>query len=165
MEISLEHYGLFGSVLCVAGLAASFVSHRLNEHYAPQQIILGAAFCTLTGSCILMIAAWANMFHPVASYVELGYIICGIALSFLGIGLMISNSLSIALNDYKETVGIAGSLFGLLYYLGIAFFMGLVSLLHNGTAYTLPFLFLCYSIGLIYCSVSLRNRIGHVFLK
>lgn len=158
MKIPLEHYGFFGLVLCAAGLMASFLSHRLNERFTPQKIILGAAFCTLFGACILCTASMGHYFQPHASYFELCYIIVGIGFAFLGIGLTISNSLSIALSRYKDTVGTAGSIFGLLYYIGIALFTGIVSLLHDGGPYLLPASFLVYALGMLAAAILLQHK-------
>lgn len=161
MQIPLQYYGLFGLVLCVAGLFASFLAHRLNEHYTPQEIIFGASFCTLFGAIILCSASFGNFFHPQATVLELCYIVMGIGCTFLGIGLTISNSLSIALTHYQETAGTAGSIFGLLYYVGIALFMGIVSFLHNEGPYLLPLSFLAYALGMLFCAIQLARKPTH----
>lgn len=157
MQIPLGYYGLFGLVLCIAGLVASFLSHRLNDHFTPQEIIFGASLCSIFGSTLLCSASFGNFFHPHATLLEVGYIVLGIGCTFLGIGLTISNSLSIALTRYKETMGTSGSIFGLLYYVGIAICMSVVSLLHDGGPYILPACFLFFSVGMVGCAMQLKR--------
>lgn len=160
MQIPLSYYGLFGLVLCIAGLIASFLSHRLHEHFTPQQIIFGASLCSIFGSSLLCSASFGNFFHPQATVLELTYIVLGIGCTFLGVGLTISNSLSLALADYKETMGSAGSIFGLLYYIGIAICMSLVSFLHDGGPYMLPASFLGFSLAMFLCATRLKRSAG-----
>lgn len=63
------------------------------------------------------------------------------------IGLIIPNSLSQALKPYQDVVDTAGSIFGGLYYILIAGFTLIMSLLHNSSSMTLP-LFIA-SLGII----------------
>lgn len=158
MGFTPSQYGLFGMILCVSGIIASFISHRLNEKMNPERIIGIGAFIALLGSLWLISAAVFDMFHTHVTMWQLSYIIFGIGITFLGVSVLISNSLSIALNDYKETLGIGGAIFGLLYYIGIALFMSLVSLLHNGTALPMPILFACYALSACAVSSTLLER-------
>ncbi len=139
-------YGSFGLILCLAGLTASFISHKLNEKMSPENIIKRAAILSLIGSINLWIAAWLGLFQASVSLAGISYIVAGIAFCFLGVGLLISNSLSIALKDYKDALGIAGAFLGFCYYLGIACLMTIVSFLHNETAYPMPLLFVLFSL-------------------
>jgi hypothetical protein len=65
-------------------------------------------------------------------------ILISLLVAFIGVGLIIPNSLSIALKDYQDMVGTAGSIFGAAYYSLIAVAIWGMSLLHNGTAWPLP---------------------------
>jgi hypothetical protein len=62
-------------------------------------------------------------------------VIITLFLIFFGIGLIIPNSLSHALKPYNNMAGTAGSIFGACYYSIIAMCTGIMSLLHNGTAF------------------------------
>ncbi|MEI8125704.1 MAG: multidrug effflux MFS transporter, partial [Parachlamydiaceae bacterium] len=153
-------YGSFGLILCIAGLGASFISHKLNEMMSPEKIIGWAAMISMGGSINLLIAASMGLFDSTVGVAGVAYIVIGIALCFTGVGLLISNSLSIALKDYRNNLGIAGAFFGLLYYIGIACCMTAVSYLHNGTAYPMPLLFLLFSLILCKLGRSIRGCIN-----
>jgi drug/metabolite transporter (DMT)-like permease len=56
---------------------------------------------------------------------------------FIGIGLIIPNTLSQALANHQESLGIAGATFGLLYYILIAIFIALLSAVHTNDSLTL----------------------------
>jgi hypothetical protein len=98
------------------------------------------------GSLNLLIAAWIGLFNQSVGIAGIIYIAIGIGLSFTGVGLLISNSLSLALKDYRDSLGVAGAYFGFVYYIGIACCMTAVSYLHNGTPYPMPLLFLFFSL-------------------
>jgi len=157
MEFTPSTYGSFGLVLCCAGLGASFISHKLNEIMSPEMIIGWAALLIMSGSVNLLNAAWVGLFHPTISLAGMAYVILGIGLTFTGIGLLISNSLSLALKDYKDHLGLAGAFFGFAYYMGVACCMATVSYLHNGTPYPMPLLFLFFSLLLCKLGNSFRK--------
>jgi Bcr/CflA subfamily drug resistance transporter len=150
-------YGSFGLILCIAGLGASFISHKLNEVMTPEHIIKQAAMICVIGSLNLLIAAWIGLFNQSVGIAGIIYIAIGIGLSFTGVGLLISNSLSLALKDYRDSLGVAGAYFGFVYYIGIACCMTAVSYLHNGTPYPMPLLFLFFSL--------LLYKLGHITCK
>lgn len=152
MQFTPSEYGLLGIVVSAAGIAAAWCSHHMNEFYKPQQIISLGATCALVGAVSLLIVAWKGLFHPGPNLLEMGYIILSIGLTFFGISLVISNSLSIALSHYKDTLGVSGAIFGVMYYIGIAAFTALMSLIHNGTAYPMPLLFIGLALTLVFSS-------------
>lgn len=151
MHFTPVQFGLLGLGLCGAGLLASFISRRLVTLISPHSIINLGSYCTLVGALILSISVYLGFFNNEVSMSQMIIIMTGICTCFLGIAMIISNSLSIALEQYKETLGIAGAIFGGMYYMGIALLMGLISLLHNGTVYTMPLMFLACSICLLLC--------------
>lgn len=156
MHFTPVQFGLLGLGLCVAGLLASLISRRLVLRTSPQFIIILGSCCTLVGAIILSISAYMGLFIPEISMSQMIIILTGICTCFLGVAMIISNSLSIALEYYKEFLGVAGAIFGFMYYIGIALLMGLISLLHNGTVYTMPLMFLAYSICLLAFSNTLQ---------
>ena len=71
-------------------------------------------------------------------------IVASIGVIFVGIGMIIPNTISIALINDQSAIGTAGSIFGLIYYLLISGFTALMGLLHDGTIHAMlnSFLFL-----------------------
>ena len=158
MGFSPSAYGLLGMALCGAGLLASFISHRMNEKFTPQQIIILGALIAFLGSLNLCAYAWGDLFTADSSLFQLSCIILAISIIFLGVLLIISNSLSIALSNYKQALGMAGAIFGTLYYIGISFLTALMSYLHNGTAYPMPIFFTLLSLCLLFSSKCLYKN-------
>jgi Bcr/CflA subfamily drug resistance transporter len=149
MQFSPSEYGLFGIILCTAGLLASYTSHHLNEKLVPQQIIYIGALIAFLGALNLSAYAWIGLFTAKASFTDIGCIVLAIDIVFVGVSLIISNSLSIALGRYKETLGMSGAIFGTLYYMGISALTAMMSYLHNGTALPMPLFFAVLSLCLL----------------
>lgn len=157
MGFTPMQYGFFGIVLCAAGLIAALLSHRMNEKQSPQTIIFVGSLISLIGSFSLLAIVAAGYFNTQISVTEISLLIMSIAITFIGVGLIIPNSLSIALADYRPALGIAGAIFGFLYYIGIAGFTALMSFFHNGTAYPMPLLFISMGLCLLICGFLIRS--------
>jgi hypothetical protein len=63
-----------------------------------------------------------------------------------GIGMIIPNILSLALERYRTTQGTAPSLFGFYYYCLISLFTLIMGLVHNGRLFPMPLFFLIIAI-------------------
>lgn len=130
------HYGCFGLLIASATLLSARISYRQSNRFAPEQFIRFGTACVCSGALLLTLtvlfgAFSLNPFSLITTIVTLFLI-------FFGIGLIIPNSLSHALKPYTATAGTASSLFGGAYYVCIATFTWMLSLLHNGTALPLP---------------------------
>jgi hypothetical protein len=121
------YFGCFGLLIAGATLVAARVSYSSGQ----KSLILRGAICVLAGSVILMFAALMGHFN-------ISIAIPTLFLIFLGVGLIIPNSLSHALKPYQENAGTAGSIFGGAYYLLIAGFTWVMGAMHNGTSLPLP---------------------------
>ena len=89
----------------------------------------------------------------------LGSACVALFISFLGIGLIIPSSLSIALKAYQASVGTAGSIFGGFYYIVIAALTWLMSILHDGTQLPLPLYMATLGAALVIGSVMVRHPV------
>lgn len=158
MKFSPSDYGLIGMALCAAGLLASFISHQMNEKFMPQQIIFLGSCIALLGALNLYCYAWIGLFNGNASIIQISCIIFAIGIIFLGVSLIISNSLSIALRRYKETLGMAGAIFGTMYYIGISALTALMSYLHDGSPFPMPIFFTGLALCLLFASRALYKR-------
>lgn len=121
------HYGCFGLLIA----AATIVSARITYKSGKQNLIQIGTACILIGGIILTTTVLIGFFNLWTALITLFLI-------FLGVGLIIPNSLSHALKPYQEMAGTAGSIFGGSYYLLIAGFTWGMGFLHNGTSLPLP---------------------------
>jgi hypothetical protein len=60
----------------------------------------------------------------------------------VGLGLVIGNALTLALEPFSQFSGVAASTLGFLYYAVIALVAAGMAELHNGSIYTMPFYWL-----------------------
>ncbi len=129
-------YGVFGLVIAAATLLSARISYRLSSRVGAERLIATGAFTSTVGGLLFVGIVGAELLSLDA--LGMGLVAGALLTLFVGIGLVISNSLSIALKAYSHAVGTAGSVFGGCYYILIAAFTYGMSLCHNGTAWPLP---------------------------
>jgi Bcr/CflA subfamily drug resistance transporter len=131
-----SYYGFLGLLISAAAIFAARISYQMAARSSPETMIRYGMVTTILGSMMFILTVMLGLL----SFANMGIAVALFALFaiFIGIGLIIPNSLSIALKPYKIWIGIAGSFFGGLYYCLIACFTWLMSLLHDGTVFPLP---------------------------
>jgi Bcr/CflA subfamily drug resistance transporter len=138
-------YGFVGLLIAGATILAARFTYRFANKYSSEKVIEWGARLSILGSLIYLTMEALGLFYVGHAGFLVGLI--GLFVVFFGIGLIIPNSLSQALKPYQDVVGTAGSIFGGLYYILIAGFTWIMSLLHNSSSMTLP-LFIA-SLGII----------------
>jgi Bcr/CflA subfamily drug resistance transporter len=136
LGFSPSTYGCMGLLIAAATLLASRVSYQKSQDWPNCFLIRLGSLCILFGGILFALVAVLD----VLSLGPLGllYTILVLFLIFFGIGLIIPNSLSVALKSYRTAAGTAASVFGGCYYCLIATYTWLMGVLHNGTALPLP---------------------------
>lgn len=136
LKLSPSSYGCFGLLIAGATLLASRVSYQKSHDLSNSLLIRLGSLSILCGGILftLLVVSGAMFFG------QFGLLsaILALFLIFFGIGLIIPNSLSIALKPYQIAAGTAGSIFGACYYCLIAINTWIMGILHNGTALPLP---------------------------
>lgn len=165
LGFSPTQYGMLGFFIAGAGMIASYCSYRLNRRYKAEEIIYGGSLCMLVGSVLLTANISMGLLESSFTLLKLLGTILPLSIIFIGIGILIPNCLSIALNQYKEVQGTAGSLFGFLYYLFIGIFTSLISFLHSGTGFTLTLYTLVLTIAIIMTARSLNKTMAIISLE
>lgn len=127
-------YGLFGLLIACATVVSARISYKLNGKMSSEKLIVMGTSVVLIGSCLFAFCISMSLLASASALFTV----------FLGIGLIIPNSLSHALKPYQASAGTAGSIFGFIYYMLIALFTLIMSEIHNGTTLPLPL----YMIGL-----------------
>lgn len=143
-------YGLLGLLVAGALIVAARISYQFNCRFSPEKLVQLGAYCVLAGGIGLIIKVAEGIFT--LQLIGLAGILLALFIVFFGIGLIIPNSLSVALKPYQSMVGTAGSIFGFCYYLLIAGLTWSLSELHNGTEWPLPLYI--GALGLIIVSAS-----------
>lgn len=129
--LSTSQYGRLGLLIASATIVASKLSYHLNKKWKGEGIIQAGALLAFLGASLWMGLLQLQMEWEMLNWIAM--LACLWTL-FLGVGLIIPNSLSVAMKPYQALVGTAGSLFGGCYYLFIAGCLWLTSLFHDGTS-------------------------------
>jgi Bcr/CflA subfamily drug resistance transporter len=129
-------YGFVGLLIAGATILAARFTYRFANKHSAETVIKWGARTTILGSLTYLSIEALGLFHIDHAGFLIGLI--GLFVIFFGIGLIIPNSLSQALKPYQDAVGTAGSIFGGCYYVLIAGFTWILSLLHNSSSMTLP---------------------------
>lgn len=141
LGLSPGSYGILGVAVASSVFFASLLSRYLNKLWEAKSIILLGCIVLWLGSLILSCFAGIGFVTPQLGSWGLIAVLAPLAVIFLGIGLIIPNSLSLALADYQDYRGTAGSLFGLTYYILIAFLTAGMGIIHTGSILPMPLYF------------------------
>lgn len=152
-------YGLFGLLIAAATILAARFSYRKINKYSADTIIQWGSFSLLVGSLLFTAIVVAGAFN--SDVMGMGIVYVALLMIFFGIGLIIPNSLSMALKPYQQAVGTAGSIFGGCYYCFIAGNTWLMSVLHNGTALPLPLYMTALSMIIIVGTWIIRKKLSN----
>lgn len=157
-----SQFGMFGVTVAAGSIIGGRLSHKFNEFFHADTIILMGCLISLGSILLLNLAAFSGMIaHAHKNLAVLGVIV-PIGLFAIGFATALPNILSNALTHYKDVIGTAGSIFGLGYYLltaGMTFLMGY---LHNGTVFPMPIYFLSLSLLMVLvCVLTIKNSQNH----
>lgn len=142
LELSPSDYGTSFILIALAAMLGGLNSRRMLDTYHPEKIMNIGLMIMICGFTITSLAiTFLNL--------SVDYLIClTIAtqmISMFGSCMVTSNSLALALVNYRHCIGTASSIFGCLYYSFISIFTFGMGNLHNGTIYPMPLYFLFIS--------------------
>jgi Bcr/CflA subfamily drug resistance transporter len=147
-HLSTSQYGWLGGLIAVASLLGGLASRRLVQNFSPVQIMVRGCAILLLSSVVLVVITFllpSNLMHD-SRYAVCVIMLPVMGLVFAGFGFLVPMALSTALQPYQSVLGTAGALFGLSYYLIIAFLTWVMGAIHNGTVYPMPVYFLILSV-------------------
>ncbi len=131
-------YGALGILLAASGFLGSYASKQLNHIISSKRIIILGCIISFFSATILLLCAIFSFITPQHKFLSFLALIIPIVGIFFGFGLSIPNSLSIALMNFKEVLGTAGSIMGSTYYLIVALVMYIMGAIHNGSPAIMP---------------------------
>ncbi|MGE7883667.1 multidrug effflux MFS transporter [Bacillus sp. NPDC094077] len=138
-QLSPSMYGFIGIVAASASIIGAKVSKRLLVTYKPEKIIYIGCLVMIWGSILLAVITFVGL-NPNVIYMIVFLIAMFILL--LGIGVALPNCLSLALVDFQDVIGTAGSVFSLGYYVIVTMTIWGMSQLHTGSLMVMPLYFL-----------------------
>ncbi len=153
-----SEYGRMGMFIALASIVGAFLSHKLGPKLGSENLVKLGALFSLFGSIFFLSLAHFGFVSAANNNLGAVCIIVPMAFIFIGFGLMIPNTLSVALKSYSESLGIAGAFLGLMYYFFIAIFTEGMGFLHDGTVMAMPLYFVILSLLMVLLSFSKRSN-------
>lgn len=153
LNFSVVEYGMIGFSVALASFVGAVVGKLLLKRLHFIEVMFTGCF-TILFACILFIGSAAIVHSEVLQ--AIGFIV-SIFLIMMGIGIALPSSLSNALLNYKDCLGIAGAFLGLLYYIEVSLITGGMSMIHNESTLTLPIYILAMTLLLISLLLSLKR--------
>lgn len=138
LQLRPAYYGLSFLALAIAGVLAGISTRKLYKSKTSDQILsLGSSLLLLGCLLFSVLTAWFhnNLFAILAT------VLCMVVIQF-GSGMTLAVALARSLEDYRDAIGIASSLFGLFYYIVIAAITLGMGAIHSESLTTMPLYFL-----------------------
>ncbi len=157
LQIPPEEFGAIGIAVSLSIFVAGILNHRLIGGLGAEKLISMGALVMTIGSALYLFTSYFISINGGTGFLNAFALIAPLFLIFLGSGMMISNLLSIALKDYQDEVGSAGSLFGLGYTAVLSVLMAGMSFLHSDNITPMPCYFLALSLGAYLVSQTLKK--------
>ena len=100
LRMQPSHYGLVGLLIAAATIVAARLSFKMSGQLSPEALIVRGAITAMAGSLLFLAMAGSDLF----SFDMVGMVVglAALFIMFLGIGLIIPNSLSLALKPYQQ---------------------------------------------------------------
>ncbi len=156
LSMDPKDYGVIGIILGSAVFLGSLINKRLLRQYSPYSLnMLGCTIMMVACALLVLSLPYFSAFEP--QQARMLFLIV-MATNIVGMGISLPNCLSVALKDYREAVGSAGAILGLIYYVMIGFLMAVMSFIHNGSWWPMPLYFLVLTTLIFLCSVALLKR-------
>lgn len=142
-------YGASFILFAFAGMLGSYISKKAHDHkFSTYSIMQRGVDLVLFGSALFMIGILLLTAIDVPAFCIIALTIGTMMFIMAGIGMVIPNILSLALEEYRATLGTASSLFGFYYYCLISLFTLLMGLLHNETLFPMPLFFMAIGLSM-----------------
>lgn len=146
LGLSPWQYGTTFLGMALAGMLGGVVSRYLHGQHSSLWILQQGLKTLIAGCCLLLILVGLGNGLSWAPFVMAGCILGSMMLIMLGISIVIPNTLSLALEHYRQHQGTASALLGFGYYTVISVFTLLMGLLHTGGLWPMPIYFLTIAI-------------------
>ena len=145
---SPSEYGRIGFAVALSSVIGAVLSHRLVKKFSSTFIVNLGVLLTVLGSFVFLGTASFGWIRAESGIGALVAIMFPMFFILVGFGLIIPNTLSVALKSYQDQLGFAGACLGLMYYAIIALLTDGISLLHDGSVLVMPRYFVVISLAM-----------------
>jgi DHA1 family bicyclomycin/chloramphenicol resistance-like MFS transporter len=134
-------YGASFLGIAVAGASGGYLSRTWHNHMTSIAILERGIKIVIAGCTFFMIMALTFDGFQVTKMTSIVLTLTSMIVIAGGIGMVIPNALSLALEDYRHAIGTASALFGFFYYMLISLFTLGMGEIHNDTLLPMPLYF------------------------
>lgn len=153
----------FGATFLPISFAAMFgglTSRKLLSYRSPEQVMNYGILSICTGSGLFSIVALLYVFGVPLSKQTLVVLIVGMQMmNMFGKAVVASNSLALALTEYRWCIGTASSLFGGSYYVVTSLFTFGMGMLHNHTILPMPLYFFAIGLSMLFVRYAVKEQL------
>jgi hypothetical protein len=128
--------------IAMAGVLGGFISRKLLTRLDSLRVLGYGIKIVLAGGILFPVGIFALASLQAPSYLLIAATLGSMMVIVGGNGLIVSNTLALALEDYQSIIGTASAIFGCFTYALVSAFTFGMGFLHNGTLFPLPF-YLC----------------------
>ncbi|HEV2524490.1 MAG TPA: MFS transporter, partial [Gammaproteobacteria bacterium] len=140
-------YGAGFLGIASAAALGGWLARRMHDQMTSIAIFKRGMGILIIGSLIFMLMTFAlALFNDAPKIISIILTLGCMMIMMTGITMIIPISLSSALENYKNAIGTASSLFGFFYYTGISLFTLGMGSIHNGTLFPMPIYFFGISV-------------------
>ncbi len=139
LQIPVEYFSFMGVFLTIPWILGASWSRKLNaECERVENIISFGVVITFIGAFSMLLLTYTETINVYNPKISVFLILLTNFLVFLGFGLVAPNSVSAALHEYKDNLGISAAAFGLMYYTFIAIITSYLTYIHDGSLWPMP---------------------------
>ena len=150
LGLTPSEYGLSFIAIAAATMMGGILSKKLHNHHTAKTIMgYGLVIILASASIFSVFTVIHTNILPLSTNLMIGITILSQMSIMFGICMATSNSLALALVDYKWCIGTASSLFGFFYYCLISLFTLGMGALHNDTLLPMPLYFFGISLFML----------------
>ena len=150
LGLTPSEYGLSFIAIAAATMMGGILSKKLHNHHTAKTIMgYGLVIILASASIFSLFTVIHTNILPFPTNLMIGITILSQMSIMFGICMATSNSLALALVDYKWCIGTASSLFGFFYYCLISLFTLGMGALHNDTLLPMPLYFFGISLFML----------------
>ena len=152
--ISLATTGSLGISLAIATILGATIAQLLLRNHAPKQVLQFGNYILILGAILMFFFGYTATNTLLSLILYMG----GMFFVRVGTAISLSNAISLALEDFQDVYGTAGSILSLGYYLAISVLLHIMSVIHTGSLLVMPLYFIILALLMIaMTAMSARN--------
>lgn len=140
-------YGVTFIAIAGATVVGGIISRALHHYYNSYDILLMSLQTMFLASCTFTLAIVTAQYVSASTCILILLTIMHMMIIMAGICISTSTALSVALQEYRQIIGTATSLFVFFYFILISLFTLIMGLVRNDNLATMPTYFMIVSIG------------------